>query len=130
MEGYTLLGKRMGDHSGLAIFRRFAALNNQNLLYMQAELVTLEADLRSIELSNSSSENEACTLYARDWRILEQAQQIEGKDQTQWQLFDQIRLKLKLYSKIDPAWAVNSKVERYLNLRTFPDCKLYLNCRS
>jgi hypothetical protein len=39
--GYTKLAIQMGQYSEMAIFRRFGALNAQNLLYLQAELVQL-----------------------------------------------------------------------------------------
>ena len=45
MEGYAKLASFMASDSEFAIFRRFGALNAQNLLYYQAELMDLETHL-------------------------------------------------------------------------------------
>jgi hypothetical protein len=42
VNGYPKLARHMGASPEIAIFRRFGALNAQNLLYLQAELVHLE----------------------------------------------------------------------------------------
>jgi hypothetical protein len=42
MEGYEKLAGMMGDKPTLGIFRRFASVGAQNLLYLQAELIYLE----------------------------------------------------------------------------------------
>ncbi|EDN91968.1 predicted protein [Sclerotinia sclerotiorum 1980 UF-70] len=44
-EGYPKLAALQGTYSQLGIYRRFSTLNARNLLYLQAELVILEADL-------------------------------------------------------------------------------------
>ncbi|KAK4692568.1 hypothetical protein P7C71_g4665, partial [Lecanoromycetidae sp. Uapishka_2] len=46
MEGYAKLSSCMSADYEFAIFRKFGALNLQNLLYYQAELMDLEEDLR------------------------------------------------------------------------------------
>ena len=46
MEGYSKLASLMGTYSDTLIFRHFGALSAQNLLYLQAELVHLEHELR------------------------------------------------------------------------------------
>jgi hypothetical protein len=43
--GHAKVATLMSHHSDLAIFRRFSKLNFQNLLYLQAELTHLEANL-------------------------------------------------------------------------------------
>ncbi len=42
--GYDLLGRLMGEVPETGIFRPFIALSSENLLYLQAELATLEVD--------------------------------------------------------------------------------------
>jgi hypothetical protein len=46
MEGYAKVAHLMGTHGEFGIFRRFQTLNMQNLLYLQAEITHLEAELR------------------------------------------------------------------------------------
>ena len=48
MEGYAKLSSVMSNDSEFAIYRKFGALNIQNLLYYQAELLGLEDDLDDI----------------------------------------------------------------------------------
>jgi hypothetical protein len=50
--GYAQLASLMGAHPEVAVFRRFGALNAQNLLYLQAELTHLELELRSTAGAN------------------------------------------------------------------------------
>jgi hypothetical protein len=45
LQGYTKLASLLGAHPDLAIYRRFGKLNAKNLLYLQAELVSLEERL-------------------------------------------------------------------------------------
>jgi hypothetical protein len=69
MSGYQKLAELMTKHSEVATFKRFDFLNTLNILYMQAELVHLEEELRDsmredLESGNSmlsESSNEACT---------------------------------------------------------------------
>ena len=99
MEGYAQIAWRIANHDDLGIFRRFTALNAQDLLYMQAELRVLELKLRQQETSNSRSGNERQTWYSRDWQTLSRAEEVEGTRDTQWQTFLEIREKLEKYSK-------------------------------
>ena len=46
VRGYPKLAGQMGLRPEVAIFRRFGALNAENLLYFQAELALLERDLQ------------------------------------------------------------------------------------
>lgn len=99
MEGYAQIAWRMANHSDLAIFRRFAALQAQDLLYRQAELRVLEIKLRKQELTNSRSQNERQTWYSRDWQTLSKAEHAEGTTETQWRTSLEIRDKLAEYSE-------------------------------
>ncbi len=92
--GYTKLASLMGDNSKLAIFRRFSALNAKNLLYLQAELVNLEARLQRYAADGANAKN---GVYETDWFALSRSER-DG-DQRQWETFLDIRAKLKEYSR-------------------------------
>lgn len=101
MEGYAKLASLMGAHPEVAILRRFGALNTQNLLYLQAELVALENDLRQFSHEDSTSQDPNRELYSRDWYSLSMsksdANNCEGVG-NQFRVVLMIRDKLKEYS--------------------------------
>ncbi len=96
-EGYLKLSAFQGKFSEVAIFRRFAALNAQNLLYIQAELSHLEIELKEIILEDCQSGDEKTRLYNQDWWTLNQASQ-EGRSPAQMRKILEIREKLQIYS--------------------------------
>jgi hypothetical protein len=104
MEGYSNLALLMGQNAELGILRRFSRLNLQNLLYLQAELVHLEADLDQIALADQSSGHPQKSVYSRDWWSLANSKN-EG-DERQWRTVLEIRGKLKEYSAITPLFLV------------------------
>jgi len=94
MERYSKIAELMGRHKELTIFRKFGSMNNQNLLYLQAELVHLESDYYQL-----SEKGQACTAFphrSRDWWSLTQPDH-EG-NREQWDKFLEIREKLTEYS--------------------------------
>ena len=102
--GYPRLAHEMGSIPELAIYRRFADLNNQNLLYYQAELVMLERKLRrqerassisSADTSNSELKDATHLEYAKDWYWLAE----EDPNNRQWQTVLRLREVLKDYSQ-------------------------------
>ncbi|KAL8838166.1 MAG: hypothetical protein Q9176_005249 [Flavoplaca citrina] len=70
MEGYAKLASIMGAHPEVAILRRFGSLNVRNLLYLQAELIALEQNLRACTEKNITSGDADRTASARDWYTL------------------------------------------------------------
>lgn len=94
MEGHTKVARLMYQHPELAITRRFGHLNMQNLLYLQAELVHLEAEYRHLAEEDQKVPHRLD--YAKDWFSLSQSQE-EG-DLEQWGKMLDIRRKLKEYS--------------------------------
>ncbi|KAF2146401.1 uncharacterized protein K452DRAFT_341048 [Aplosporella prunicola CBS 121167] len=102
--GYPMLAKRMADMPTASIFRSFAALNLQNLLYMQAELQDLEKELLKLQAKDAAAGNESIRRrnYARDWWSLQRSG-IKGRlsedDPIQWRVAVMIRDKLQKYNE-------------------------------
>jgi len=99
VEGYPKLAAQMGHYPETAILRRFATLNSQNLLYLQAEVIHLEKQLRELEVADSQVQGGNKPLYAKDWYWLKTSAEdgdVEGK---QWQVLIETRAKLKEYSQ-------------------------------
>jgi hypothetical protein len=98
MEGHAKVAELMSRHHELAIVRRFGKLNMQNLLYLQAELVHLEAEYR--KLAEEDQEHPDRLDHARDWFSLSQSENKENSEQ--WHKMLEIREKLKEYSEDTP----------------------------
>ncbi|KAL0262921.1 hypothetical protein SLS55_001895 [Diplodia seriata] len=99
--GYPKLAEQMERISETAIFRRFDYLNALNLLYMQAELQSLENELRRLQVEDAATGSEARAKYAVNWFSLSRATTAadgDGSDE-QWNLAREMRGKLKEYSK-------------------------------
>jgi hypothetical protein len=105
--GYPKLGWRMGLVPEMGIFRRFATLNAQMLLYMQSELIHLESELRKQELEDSKSSQPYESKYSRDCFFLHNPS--KEVDDKQLRLVTDIKAKLKDYSK-QAAAAFNSRL--------------------
>jgi len=102
MEGYAKLGLLMGEFPEHAIFRRFAALNAQNLLYFQAELVHLERKLRECANEDELSDKQRRKDYSKDWWSLSGSESQSddiGEDSEQWKTCLEIRDKLQKYNE-------------------------------
>lgn len=96
MEGYAKIASRIAANPELGIYRRFAALNAQNILYLQAELHGLEHELKRYAAEDAAaSSDEARKLYSRDWQTLAES---TDNDRGQWNTMCRIRTKLKEYS--------------------------------
>lgn len=96
VEGYDKLAAMMGLDQGLAIFRRFANLNAKNLLYLQAEIANLEAELNSMisDDKDPSDPNKAeFPFYLMALKHFD-----GGGSVTQWDKILEIRGLLKEYS--------------------------------
>jgi hypothetical protein len=102
MKGYSKLGLLMGDFPESAILRRFSALSAQNLLYLQAELRSLEFDLRRYAEMDDESAHPDRKVYSLDWLALKEScdeTTEEGNDGSQWEYMLEIRMKLEEYRK-------------------------------
>ena len=96
-QSYSSLAELLGNHDGLAIYRRFATLNAQNLLYLQSELMILEDELKRLALADDGSESEQRRSFKKNISALKAnpSNEVEGR---QWRKVLEIREKLKEYS--------------------------------
>ncbi|KIX03328.1 uncharacterized protein Z518_06880 [Rhinocladiella mackenziei CBS 650.93] len=95
MEGYAKVARLMTNHTETACLRGFKALSCQNLLYLQAELIQLEADHETLATTDRSSGHPKRTLYEKSYRLLSQSHKDDHDEQFRNWL--QIRAKLKEY---------------------------------
>lgn len=99
MEGYAKLAGLMGAHPEVAVFRRFGAMNAQNLLHLQAELTSLELKLKDYAKEDAKSGHPKRVLYSRHWQTLSNSINVSDHDDKQWSTMLTIRDRLKEYSK-------------------------------
>ena len=96
MGDYGKLASLMGTYHEMALFRQFAALNAKSLLYMQSELVHLEAELSNIGLEDAYSGDGQKEAFRVSLFKLKRS---SGTDKDlQWRKVMEIREKLKEYS--------------------------------
>lgn len=99
--GYPRLAQEMGDAPSIAIVRRFTNLNNESLLYYQAQLVVLEKELRKLQRRDArpsaGNEPEPDPQCSRDWEWLG----VWSPECEQWKKVIEIRQILKEYSTLD-----------------------------
>lgn len=95
MEGYAKVAHLMAKYDEFAILRRFKALNNQDLLYSQAEIIHLEERLH--RLVDRDAAHPDRRFYSKDWWTLSHGQDEESREQ--WHTIREIRKKLDKYSK-------------------------------
>lgn len=97
--GYEGLARFMGTYPELAIFRRFGALNLQNIIYLQAEITTLEGEFQKIVAEdNLNPERE---MFSRDWDHLAASANYghgDGAASTRYRMILHIRQVLNDYS--------------------------------
>jgi len=97
MYGYTRVAALMAKHPEFAILRGFKTLNYQNLLYLQAEITHLEAELQAqAEIDARHPERR---LYKHDWWQLANNDDDDDDGRKQWLIAAKIREKLREYSK-------------------------------
>ena len=117
MEGYAKLSSVISTDSEFAVYRKFGALNAQNLLYYQAELLGLEDDLNDIASKDRNSQDSEKREFAYDWAELSQA--ANGKN-LQHEKFMKIRKTLREYSQ--HSTVRHSLWESRLMLQVADDC--------
>lgn len=99
-EGYERLAQLMGRCPQLAIFRRFGALNLQNLLFLQAELTHLEVELNLVISTDNQHPDPARALFSQYWLALSNAANNDPEQPPlQFVMMQKINTKLQQYSK-------------------------------
>jgi|ERR1700722_14677817 len=114
MGTYPDLAHLLATYPDLVILRRFSNLKAKNLLYYQAELATLEHELKAIELEDRHQGGAPRRDYATSWATMaasgdesnesttaEGERGVNQRDTLQWQTFLRIREQLCKYSKQD-----------------------------
>jgi hypothetical protein len=96
-KGYPKLAARTEVQPELAIYRRFGALNAQNLLYYQAELVDIEEKLITQQSQDNQDPKGEKQRYASNWFRLKVS--AKDGDTKQLDLVMRTREILKEYSK-------------------------------
>ncbi len=97
-QGHDRLASFMGMFPEAAIFRRFATLNAKNILYLQAELLSLEKELNSAAEDDARSTSERRREYSRRWKLLSSGSDDSDGNPQQWKTFMKIRTTLNEYS--------------------------------
>jgi hypothetical protein len=95
--GYPKLAAKIEILPEVAIYRRFGALNAQNLLYFQAQLTDLEEKIRDQQLFDHNSPTGEKSQYAKNWFKLSDSE--NDGDTDQLDLVLKIRELLKEYSE-------------------------------
>lgn len=106
MDGYAKVAELMATYDELSILRGFKALNLQNLLYLQAEILHL-AEALNLRVQK----DKACPArqdHTMDWWSLSHGEDDESRKQ--WELVLEIQEKLEVYSKINPKALVTQVV--------------------
>ena len=71
--GYGAVAATMASDRDLSIFRRFAVLNTRNLLYLQSEIMSLEARLQELDAeADDIRKGNATWSIPRSWFYLQQ----------------------------------------------------------
>lgn len=97
--GYPTLSAYMSKSPSSTILSRFSALNAQNLLYYQAELILLEKQLRQQEfVAGQTPSCDPRSRFARDWEWINITETDTGFEQTQITLIMRLRTVLREYS--------------------------------
>lgn len=91
-----MLAAQIEQQPEMAIFRRFGALNAENLLYLQAELVHLEEELQKQQIGDHHSGVESKSKYALNWFHLRNSP--ANGDSKQFEMIHLIRDTLWKYS--------------------------------
>jgi hypothetical protein len=129
MAGYTTLGSMMGTHPEAAIVRRFGSLNVQNILYLQAELTTLELELKRCAKADADSGHQNRAVYDRDWRTLSESLQSQDGNPEQWKTILIIREKLKEYSEGLSYRCTTTIADAHVRRRSHPSAELHHEAR-
>ena len=108
INGYPSLAAFMASDNdkSTSIYRRFDRLSARNLLYLQSELVELEAQQKTLDEKDTADLNAATEDMGsvRDWRTLKARANEAGnlREKEQLRIALEIREKIKEYSSASP----------------------------
>lgn len=102
MADYHKLACMIANHGEAAMFRRFDTLQVKVLLYMKAELVNLEAELRQMETDGKFSADPSKTAYP--FSVYDLRDSACSGNVTQWTKYQEIQGKLQAYSMSFELW--------------------------
>ncbi|KAK3368637.1 hypothetical protein B0H63DRAFT_488849 [Podospora didyma] len=131
--GWPQLAQVMAEKQGLESFSRFRELNIKNLLYYQAELACLEADLTSVERNNADARGTLRGNHAKNaGRLVKppNTQNETPQDREQRDLVFEIRRTLKEYNQAfllykqvseapEPDYQDVEQIQKWLNLKEY-----------
>jgi hypothetical protein len=93
VSGYPAIADVMVEHPDFMIFQRFRVLNAKNLLYLQAEICHIEAEMKKRELQWKLAADHSTSYRLNDWPLL-------TKDEKYLQWVHKLRVLLKEYSML------------------------------
>lgn len=96
MQGYEKLARFVSANRGIELYRRFGWLQTLNLLYLQAQLTDLEAQLRDTIKEDIESSDQQRLDLMHSWSALERSKEIPGVN-LQYNLIMEIRKTLDAY---------------------------------
>jgi len=99
MEGYDKFAAFISSDDGMSIYRRFSSLNTKNLLYLQAEISNLEAQLKNIITQDKESQHPLKAKFPFSVWELKHFEDDEECLPTQWEKILEIRKLLTEYSE-------------------------------
>ena len=99
MTGYSVFAELIGSFKQLNVYRRFDCLTAKMLLYQQAEIVHLEADLRAVVESDKQRHETAG--FDQSWWEMRAAPAESGGDYQRRKVAE-IQGKLKEYRSLQP----------------------------
>ena len=95
---YRTFAEFITSDEELFVFRRFDRLNARNLLYLQSELVWLEAQLQEMDDEENSNANMDVKLVAKCWETLSLKAEEFPREAARMELILKIRRVIKEYS--------------------------------
>lgn len=101
LNGFSTFAAYITSDSELAIYRKFDFLSARNLLYLQSELIALEAELKEFDahdLKEEKKENMNVMLSSRCWEIFEKrARDSNRAESERMRVILRIRVLMKEY---------------------------------
>ena len=96
---YSTFADFIATDDELPIFRRFDRLNARNLLYLQSELIALEAQLQALDYEDIEDGSMDVMLSAKCWETLSLRAEEHPREAERMELIIKIRTVIKEYSR-------------------------------